>query len=47
MRIVAYLYSDPLLEATPDPAIWGWELDQIYQDLAKTKSGAIAPNGTC
>ena len=38
MRIIAYLYSDPLLEPTPDPTLWGWELDHIYQDLA------IAPN---
>jgi DNA invertase Pin-like site-specific DNA recombinase len=34
MRILAYLYSDPLLEPTPDPAIWGWEVDRVYQDLA-------------
>jgi DNA invertase Pin-like site-specific DNA recombinase len=34
MRIVAYLYSDPLLEEAPDPAIWGWEIDRVYQDLA-------------
>ncbi len=34
MRIIAYLYSDPLLEANPDPAMWGWEVDQVYQDLA-------------
>ncbi|MBE9125129.1 MULTISPECIES: recombinase family protein [unclassified Coleofasciculus] len=33
MRIIAYLYSDPLLESPPDPTIWGWEVDQIYQDL--------------
>ena len=33
MKIVAYLYSDPLLEPTPDPTIWGWEIDQIYQDV--------------
>lgn len=32
-RIAAYLYSDPLLEAAPDPTIWGWEIDRIYQDL--------------
>lgn len=35
MKIIAYTYSDPLLEPTPDPSIWGWELDQIYQDLGK------------
>lgn len=33
MKIIAYSYSDPLLEPTPDPAIWGWEVDHIYQDL--------------
>jgi DNA invertase Pin-like site-specific DNA recombinase len=43
MRIVAYLYSDPLLETAPDPAIWGWELDQIYQDLAGPKSARDRP----
>jgi len=34
MKIVAYLYSDPLLELTPDPSIWGWEVDRVYQDRA-------------
>lgn len=33
MKIVAYSYTDPLLESAPDPTIWGWEIDQIYQDL--------------
>src|SRR6478672_2094278 len=33
MRIIAYSYADPLLELAPDPTIWGWEIDQIYQDL--------------
>ncbi|NER36510.1 MAG: recombinase family protein [Oscillatoria sp. SIO1A7] len=33
MNIIAYLYSDPLLEPAPDPAIWGWEVDRVYQDL--------------
>jgi len=33
MKIIAYSYSDPLLEPAPDPTIWGWEVDQIYQDL--------------
>ncbi|MDY6940567.1 MAG: recombinase family protein [Cyanobacteriota bacterium] len=35
MRIVAYCYSDPLLEPAPDPAIWGWEIDRVYQDLGQ------------
>lgn len=34
MKIIAYLYSDPLLETTPDPTTWGWEVDRVYQDLA-------------
>ncbi len=33
MKIIAYLYSDPLLESAPDPTIWGWEVDKVYQDL--------------
>lgn len=33
MKIIAYTYSDPLIEPTPDSTIWGWEVDQIYQDL--------------
>ena len=41
MRIIAYLYSDPLLEPTPDRALWGWEVDQVYQDIATEK--AIRP----
>jgi DNA invertase Pin-like site-specific DNA recombinase len=32
-QIAAYLYSDPLLEPAPDPRIWGWEVDRVYQDL--------------
>ena len=35
MKIIAYLYSDPLLEATPSPSIWGWEVDRVYQDLGE------------
>lgn len=33
MKIIAYSYSDPLLESIPDPAVWGWEVDRVYQDL--------------
>lgn len=35
MKIIAYTYSDPLLESPPNPTIWGWEIAQIYQDLGK------------
>ncbi len=34
MRIIAYLYNDPLLESKPDPEAWGWEVERIYQDRA-------------
>ncbi|PSB23585.1 recombinase family protein [Stenomitos frigidus] len=34
MKIIAYLYSDPLLEPTPDRDLWGWDIDHVYQDLA-------------
>ncbi|MEB3886085.1 recombinase family protein [Lyngbya sp. CCY1209] len=33
MRIIAYSYTDPLLETAPDRRIWGWEVDRIYLDL--------------
>lgn len=34
MKVIAYLYSDPLLEATPDLTLWGWDVDHVYQDFA-------------
>jgi DNA invertase Pin-like site-specific DNA recombinase len=40
LKIVAYLYSNPLLEPTPDPTLWGWEIDQVYQDLGTGKQRA-------
>ncbi len=33
MQIVAYLYQDITWEAPLDAEIWGWEVDQIYQDF--------------
>ncbi|PSB42808.1 recombinase family protein [filamentous cyanobacterium Phorm 6] len=33
MKIIAYSYSEPLLESTPAAEIWGQEVDRIYQDL--------------
>ncbi|AFZ58947.1 recombinase family protein [Anabaena cylindrica FACHB-243] len=38
MRIIAYIYSDPLLETAPDEASWGWEVDRVYQDLGEGQS---------
>jgi DNA invertase Pin-like site-specific DNA recombinase len=35
MTIVAYCYSDPLLEEPIDPTIWGWEIDRVYLDLGQ------------
>ena len=35
MKIIAYTYSDPLIEPTPDPSTWGWELERVYQDLGQ------------
>ncbi|MFM5980400.1 MAG: recombinase family protein [Sphaerospermopsis kisseleviana] len=35
MIIIAYSYTHPLLETTPDEASWGWEVDHIYQDLGE------------
>lgn len=35
MKIIAYTYTNPLLEPTPDPNSWGWELDKHYQDIGK------------
>jgi DNA invertase Pin-like site-specific DNA recombinase len=35
MKIIAYSYSDPLLEQKPNSDIWGWEIDRIYQDLGQ------------
>ncbi|HLP92294.1 MAG TPA: recombinase family protein [Nostocaceae cyanobacterium] len=33
MKVIAYTYSNPLIELSPDINIWGWEIDRIYQDL--------------
>ena len=33
MKIIAYLYSDPLLESPPLSGVWGLEVDRVYQDL--------------
>jgi DNA invertase Pin-like site-specific DNA recombinase len=38
MKIVAYIYSDPLLESPPDPNLWKLEVDRVYQDLGKRLS---------
>jgi DNA invertase Pin-like site-specific DNA recombinase len=35
VNIIAYIYTDPLIELPPDPEIWGWEIDRVYQDLGQ------------
>lgn len=35
MKIIAYTYSEPLLESAPNSTIWGWEIEHIYQDLGE------------
>ncbi len=35
MQIVAYIYTDPLIEEPPSVEIWGWEIDRVYQDLGQ------------
>ncbi len=42
MKIIAYTYSDPLLESSLDPANWGWEVDRVYEDLGKQDSSGHA-----
>lgn len=33
MKIIAYSYTEPLLDKNPDSQIWGWEIDDVYQDI--------------
>ncbi len=33
MKIIAYSYTDPLLETAPESTTWGWEIEKVYQDL--------------
>ncbi|RCJ38324.1 recombinase [Nostoc minutum NIES-26] len=42
MKIIAYTYTEPLLESSPDQASWGWEVDRVYQDLGKRESSGHA-----
>ena len=31
MKIVVYIYTDPLLDTVPNQGDWGWEIDKIYE----------------
>jgi DNA invertase Pin-like site-specific DNA recombinase len=35
MTVVAYIFAEPAIEETPDPHIWGWEIDRVYRDLGQ------------
>ena len=35
MKIIVYIYTDPLLDTVPNQNDWGWEVDKIYEDLGK------------
>jgi DNA invertase Pin-like site-specific DNA recombinase len=35
MSIIAYVYTEPLLESPPDSSIWGLEIDRLYQDFGQ------------
>ncbi len=40
MKIIAYSYTNPLLESLPEPNLWGWELDKLFEPRM-TESHAI------
>ncbi len=42
MRIVAYVYGDPRLEAPPAADLWGVEVDQVYQDWGNEQRPQLA-----
>lgn len=33
MRVIAYLYQVPATVLTSKPLLWGWDVDQVYQDF--------------
>lgn len=35
MKIIAYVYTDPLLETSPVSIDWGREVERVYEDLGK------------
>ena len=38
IKIIAYTYSNPLLETSLPTAIWGLEIDRVYQDIGDRTS---------
>jgi DNA invertase Pin-like site-specific DNA recombinase len=35
MRVIAYIYSDPILETSPENISWGWDVEGVYHDLGE------------
>ncbi|OCQ99449.1 recombinase [Nostoc sp. MBR 210] len=35
MKVIAYIYCDPLLDSLPQNINWQWEVERVYEDLAK------------
>ncbi|QLE54272.1 recombinase family protein [Nostoc sp. TCL26-01] len=35
MKIIAYIYTDPLLDASPGEINWEWDVERVYEDLGK------------
>ncbi|MBW4613407.1 MAG: recombinase family protein [Desmonostoc vinosum HA7617-LM4] len=35
MKIIAYVYIDPLIEPATEQINWKWEVDRVYEDLGK------------
>ncbi|MDZ8056121.1 MAG: recombinase family protein [Aulosira sp. ZfuVER01] len=35
MKIIAYSYTDPLIDSSVEPDDWGWDVDRVYHDLGK------------
>ena len=33
MKIIAYTYTNPLLDSPPDNSIWAYSPEQVYQDF--------------
>ncbi|OUL19039.1 recombinase family protein [Nostoc sp. RF31YmG] len=35
MKIIAYSYTDPLIDSSFEPGDWGWDVDRVYLDLGQ------------
>ncbi|NET37090.1 MAG: recombinase family protein [Cyanothece sp. SIO1E1] len=46
MKVIAYVYSDPLLESPPDVSIWNQAVDRVYQDYSDWSDRSTSPGMT-